>query len=72
MSTTRRFLRLHEVLEIIPVSKSTWWAGVKSGRFPKGIKLGTRIVAWREEDITALINTLSTAQGPTQEVDHED
>lgn len=72
MSTTRRFLRLHEVLEIIPVSKSTWWAGVKSGRFPKSIKLGTRIVAWREEDITALINKLSKSQGPTQEVDHED
>lgn len=72
MSPTRRFLRLHEVLEIIPVSKSTWWAGVKSGRFPKSIKLGTRIVAWREEDITALINKLSKDQGPTQEVDHED
>lgn len=41
---TARLLRLKMVLEIIPVSKSTWWAGVKSGRFPKPVKtLGGRI-----------------------------
>lgn len=40
---------------VIPVSKSTWWAGVRSGRFPKPIKLGPRITAWRVEDIRALI-----------------
>jgi len=40
---------------VIPVSKSTWWEGVKSGRFPKPVKLGPRITAWRVEDIRALI-----------------
>ena len=40
---------------IIPVSKSTWWDGVKSGRFPKPLKLGARITVWRVEDIMALI-----------------
>lgn len=40
---------------IYPVSKSTWWAGVRSGRFPKPVKLGERITAWRVEDIRALI-----------------
>jgi prophage regulatory protein len=40
---------------IIPVSKSTWWAGVKTGRFPQPIKLGPRITAWRVEDIRRLI-----------------
>jgi hypothetical protein len=40
---------------VIPVSKSTWWSGVKSGRFPKPVKLGPRITAWRVEDIRALI-----------------
>lgn len=49
------FLRLSGVLALIPVSKSTWWAGVKSGRFPKPVKLGKRITAWRAEDIRALI-----------------
>jgi prophage regulatory protein len=52
------FLRLVSVLAPrgpIPVSKSTWWAGVKSGRFPKPVKLGPRITAWRVEDIRDLI-----------------
>jgi hypothetical protein len=40
---------------IIPVSKSTWWAGVKSGRYPQSVKLGPRITAWRVEDILELI-----------------
>lgn len=44
---------------IIPVSKSTWWAGVKLGRYPKACKLGPRTTAWRVEDIRALIE-----QGP--------
>ncbi len=41
---------------IIPVSKSTWWAGVKSGLYPKPVKLGPRITAWRVEDIRKLID----------------
>ena len=39
----------------IPVSKSTWWSGIKVGRYPKPVKLGPRITAWRVEDILALI-----------------
>jgi prophage regulatory protein len=49
------FIRLPAVLSVIPVSKSTWWAGVKTGRYPKPVKLGERITAWRVEDIRALI-----------------
>lgn len=41
---------------LIPVSKSTWWAGVKSGRFPKPVRLGPGITAWRGEDLQALID----------------
>ncbi len=40
---------------IIPVSKSTWWAGVKSGRYPQPVKLGPKITAWKISDIRALI-----------------
>jgi prophage regulatory protein len=52
------FVRLANLLAPvgpIPVSKSTWWSGVRSGRFPKPVKLGRRITAWRVEDIRALI-----------------
>lgn len=41
---------------LIPVGKSTWWAGVKSGRYPQPVRtLGVRITAWRVEDIRDLI-----------------
>lgn len=40
---------------LIPVSRSTWWAGVRSGRYPQPVKLGPRITAWRVADIRALI-----------------
>ena len=49
------FLRLPQILELFPVGKSTWWAGVKSGRFPQSVKLTERITAWRVEDIKNLI-----------------
>ena len=49
------FVRLPEVLKVFPVSKSTWWAGVKDGRYPKPVKLGPKITAWRVEDIKELI-----------------
>lgn len=60
------FLRLSQILgnsksnppvpPIIPVSKSTWWAGVAAGRYPQPVRtLGSRITAWRVEDIRALI-----------------
>ena len=40
----------------IPLSKSTWWAGVRSGRYPQPVKLGPRITAWRVDDIRKLIH----------------
>ncbi len=40
---------------VIPISKSSWWAGVKAGRYPKSVKLGPRTTVWRVEDIRALI-----------------
>jgi prophage regulatory protein len=62
------FLRLTQIVgdpksnppvqALIPVSKSTWWAGVKNGRFPKPVKLGPRTTAWRVEDIRNLIDQI--------------
>jgi len=60
------FLRLTQIIgdakaeppipAVIPVSKSTWWEGVKSGRYPQPVRtLGRRITAWRVEDIRRLI-----------------
>jgi len=41
---------------IIPVSKSSWWAGVKSGKYPQPVKLGERTTCWKLADIMALID----------------
>jgi prophage regulatory protein len=56
------FLRLNAIIGPtgpIPVSRSSWWAGVASGRFPQPVKLGPRTTAWRAEDIANLIDSLS-------------
>ena len=57
------FLRITQILgnpknntpPIIPVSKFTWWAGVKTGRFPQPLKLSPGVTVWRAEDIRVLI-----------------
>ena len=54
------FLRLPQILEIIPVSKSAWWQGCKDGRFPKPVKLGPKTTVWRAEDIAALIERIGS------------
>lgn len=44
------------ITPLIPVSKATWWAGVRSGRFPKPVKLqGGNITLWRAEDIATFV-----------------
>ena len=44
---------------IIPVSRSTWWAGVASGRFPQPVRLGSKLTFWWAADIRALLAKLS-------------
>jgi prophage regulatory protein len=53
------FVRLPTILSVIPVCRATWWNGVKSGRFPKPIKLSANTSAWKVEDIHELIAKLS-------------
>ncbi|HOY87909.1 MAG TPA: hypothetical protein PLJ94_07790 [Methylotenera sp.] len=64
-NTSPHFLRLKQIIgdkkanppiqAIIPVSKSTWWAGVKSGKFPAPQKLGLRTTVWLSTDVYALL-----------------
>lgn len=68
------YLRLPQIIgdpntgipPLIPVSKSTWWAGVRTGRYPKPTKaLGPRITAWRAEDIRQLIEQAAPGKEAT-------
>ena len=53
------YLRLSQILSIIPVSKSAWWEGCRSGLYPKPVKLGPRTTAWRVEDIRELMERIN-------------
>lgn len=61
------FLRLRQIIGdprrgvtgLIPISRSSWWAGVRSGRYPAPVRLGPRTTAWTVESVRALIERLS-------------
>ncbi|WP_415887688.1 helix-turn-helix transcriptional regulator [Neptuniibacter sp. QD37_6] len=53
------FVRIDQILKLIPVSKNTWWTGVREGIYPTGIKWGHRTTVWKAEDIHQLISELS-------------
>ena len=59
-TSPRRLYRIKQVLEVIPVSKTTWWNGVRDGRFPKPIRNG-RMTFWKSEDIETFIDALNSA-----------
>lgn len=58
-------LRLPEVLAIFPVGKSTWYAGIAQGKYPKSVMLSPRIVAWKIQDIMQLIEGVSNSREVT-------
>lgn len=57
------FVKIPQILAVIPVSRSTWWAGVKKSRFPAPIKLGANTTVWKAEDIHALIKQIAEKGG---------
>ena len=60
MPTSKRLFRIKQVLEVIPVSKTTWWNGVRDGRFPKPIKNG-RMTFWKSEDLETFMDKPQSA-----------
>ncbi len=49
------FYRLPQIIELFPMCKSSWWAGVKSGKYPKGHRIGKNITVWLKIDILRLL-----------------
>jgi prophage regulatory protein len=59
-----KLLRLPEVKSTTGLSKSSIYARISEGTFPKQIPLGTRLVVWVEADIRKWISEqISTAKG---------
>jgi prophage regulatory protein len=46
-----KFLRLQQIKSITGLSKSTIYARIAEGTFPKQIPLGPRLVVWVDSDI---------------------
>ena len=61
---TTGYLRLRQIIghpksgipALLPVSRSTWYKGIQTGRYPKPIKISERCSAWKVSDINRLIN----------------
>jgi len=58
------YVRLPQILRVIPIGKSSWWAGVRSGKYPAPVRPSPfgRVTVWRAEDINCLIATAGGAQ----------
>ena len=61
------FLRLDQIVRtpnasqtpLIPISVSSWWLGIRKGKYPAPIKLGSKTTVWRVRDIKNLLEKLS-------------
>src|SRR5687767_4029852 len=52
------FVRLRTVLAVFPVSASSWWRGIREGRYPRPVKLGPHSTGWKAADIRKLIEQI--------------
>jgi len=53
------FIRLNQVLQLIPIGKTAWYNGIKEGRFPAPVALGPRTAAYPVKEIAELIEKFS-------------
>ncbi len=57
-----KLLRIEQVLEVFPVSRSSWYAGVKVGEYPRAVRIGARSVAWWEHEVLAVARKRASAR----------
>lgn len=53
-----KLLRIRQVLELVPIGRSTWWLWVGQGRAPAGLKLSEGVTVWRQSDIDRFLSEL--------------
>ena len=61
------YLRLWQVLTLLPISKTAWWSGIKAGKYPAGVKIGEKMTAWRVQDIRLLFQKIENQQQKSSE-----
>lgn len=62
--------RLPQVLARIPVSKSSWFAGIQAGLYPRGYHLGPRTTVWRSDDIDRVIERMCAQSSRASVLQH--
>ena len=60
------FLRIGDVLSVFPVSRASWYAGIKAGKYPKSEPLGPRARGWRKSDVKNLIDGIAKDPGQSK------
>ena len=58
-----RLLRIRDVLQRLPISRTSLYDGIKIGLYPAPVQVGKRTVAWRESEINELINNFRRRKG---------
>jgi prophage regulatory protein len=51
------FVRLPKILQLFPIGRSTWWQGVKTGKYPQPVKLAERTTVWKAKDIREMLDS---------------
>lgn len=64
------FLRIGDVLSVFPVSRASWYAGIKAGKYPKSEPLGPRARGWRKSDVKNLIDGIAKDPGQSKRAVH--
>jgi predicted DNA-binding transcriptional regulator AlpA len=49
------FVRINQILGVLPISASTWWRGIRAGIYPSGTKLGPKLTVWSASSIRELL-----------------
>ena len=55
-----KLLRLSGVLDLVALQKSAWYGFIRDKKAPRPVRLGTRAVAWREDEILSWIAERTT------------
>jgi prophage regulatory protein len=52
----QRYLREKQILQLLPITRSTLWRWVRAGQFPKPIKISQGVTVWSQENVDAFMN----------------
>ena len=55
---TEIFLNVSQVVERLPMGRSTWLEGVKAGKYPAPVRLSPQRPVWKQSAIDSLIASL--------------